>query len=186
MKHSVNVEPANSFAVSKGDIVEHWCLQLLEGQLNGRGILGNSLQLNEADYQQLLACRQSAVYPVLDKQQEAFKAQLLEIQRSRREQEFTDLYHWLASFQIASSWDMARIVAMGSLGFHHLWQDLGLAERPLLTQLMRDCFPELQKRNQPAMRWKKFFYRQMCLQHGVLVCRSPSCDECSSRSECFE
>ncbi|MFM2481674.1 nitrogen fixation protein NifQ [Celerinatantimonas sp. YJH-8] len=185
MKHLTNARPANELPGNKYDIVQHWCLELLEGQFQGRGILGCFLQLEPDDYRCLTESL-SNIHPVLDPEQEQLKAQLLEIQRQRRLEEFNDLYHWLKSYQVSSRWDMARIIAMGSLGFHHLWQDLGLAERPLLTQLMRDCFPELQRINQPPMRWKKFFYRQMCLQHGVLVCRSPSCDECSSRSECFE
>lgn len=82
---------------------------------------------------------------------------------------------------------MAQIVAEVALAFNHLWEDLGLDSRAELGRLMSDCFPQLVVQNVHHMRWKKFFYRQRCLQsQGEIVCRSPSCDECLERSLCFE
>ncbi|MDP0971933.1 nitrogen fixation protein NifQ, partial [Klebsiella pneumoniae] len=72
---------------------------------------------------------------------------------------------------------MAPIVAGAALAFNHLGADLGLDSRAERGRLMRDCFPQLVAQNVHHMRWKKFFYRQRCLQsQGEIVCRSPSCD----------
>lgn len=35
------------------------------------------------------------------------------------------------------------------------------------------------------MKWKKFFYRQLCEQAEVLICKSPNCAVCSDYSLCF-
>lgn len=164
-----------------------WCQFLLKRQRQGFGILGEHLQLSPQMYAQLLSSGEVGLStPLKNSEHDKLKAQLLGLQKQRREDEFSELYEWLARFQVHEPWNMAMIVASASLGVHHLWQDLGLPERPMLTQLMNDCFPELGVRNHSAMRWKKFFYRQLCLEHGALVCRSPTCDQCSSYSECFE
>lgn len=173
--------------VSEQDPALRWCLELLVRQRSGYGILGEALQLEAVDYQALCALSGDDTpglefYPL---QQEQLKAKLLKLQKQRRDDEYQELYQWLKEYQKPSCWDIACIVASASMGFHHLWQDLGLVERPRLGMLMRECFFELSDLNQPPMRWKKFFYRQLCLLHGALVCRSPSCSECSSYSECF-
>ena len=77
------------------------------------------------------------------------------------------------------------IIAVASMGFNHLWQDLGLDSRQSLRELMQCCFPELVAMNSQNMRWKKFFYRQQCALGGNYVCRAPSCDECVERASCF-
>jgi nitrogen fixation protein NifQ len=35
------------------------------------------------------------------------------------------------------------------------------------------------------MKWKKFFYRQLCERAGVPICKSPHCAECCDRALCF-
>ncbi|MFM2484290.1 nitrogen fixation protein NifQ [Celerinatantimonas yamalensis] len=165
--------------------VQYWSCLLVARQRQGFGILGENLQLGENDYARLLVLANSCdTTPNIE--QESLKARLLQLQKQRRKDEFQQLYQWLLHFQTPNDWDMAMVISSASMGFHHLWQDLGLPKRAMLTQLMVDCFPELAARNYPAMRWKKFFYRQLCLEHGALVCRSPSCDECTSYQECFE
>lgn len=80
---------------------------------------------------------------------------------------------------------LASIVAAASLGGDHLWRDLGLATRMELSELMRVHFPDLAQRNSGDMKWKKFFYKQLCEQQGGYVCRAPSCDQCAAYHECF-
>ncbi len=80
---------------------------------------------------------------------------------------------------------VARIVAHACLGGQHLWKDLGLNSRAELRLLLSACFPQLVAKNTRDMRWKRFFYRQLCELGGDYVCRAPSCDECSSFEECF-
>ena len=80
---------------------------------------------------------------------------------------------------------LAAALALGSMGQNHLWQDLGLPSREVLGCLMADHFPSLVRANQPAMRWKKFFYKQLCDRAQVRACRAPSCGVCASYGDCF-
>ena len=35
------------------------------------------------------------------------------------------------------------------------------------------------------MKWKKFFYRQLCQSEGVVICKSPVCSACEDFAQCF-
>ncbi len=80
---------------------------------------------------------------------------------------------------------LAAIVARRSLGANHLWQDLGLFNRGELNTLMDRHFPGLKARNDADMKWKKFFYRQLCERDGVVLCKAPNCDVCGDVADCF-
>jgi len=80
---------------------------------------------------------------------------------------------------------LAAIVARRSLLANHLWQDLGLADRSQLTTLFQRHFPELARRNRADMKWKKFFYRQLCQREGIPVCKAPNCQVCADAALCF-
>lgn len=80
---------------------------------------------------------------------------------------------------------LAAMVARRALRPRHLWQDLGLRSRAELSQLMRTHFAPLAALNDRDMKWKKFFYRQLCADEGVLICKSPVCDTCSDYPVCF-
>jgi nitrogen fixation protein NifQ len=86
--------------------------------------------------------------------------------------------------QQAEEW-LAHIIARRSLSPNHLWQDLGLFARDELNRLLARHFPQLARRNSHDMKWKKFFYRELCQQDGVLVCRAPVCDDCDDAGLCF-
>ncbi|MDQ7743954.1 nitrogen fixation protein NifQ [Hydrogenophaga pseudoflava] len=79
----------------------------------------------------------------------------------------------------------AWLIACASLGDQHLWQDMGLPSREALTALIERWFPALASRNVDNMKWKKFFYRQLCLKEDILICKSPSCADCSDHALCF-
>lgn len=85
----------------------------------------------------------------------------------------------------AELYRMAWLIACASLGDGHLWQDLGLPSRDALSQLIGRWFPALAARNSDNMKWKKFFYRQLCLKEDILICKSPSCAACSDQGLCF-
>lgn len=100
-----------------------------------------------------------------------------------------DLRHLLADNatrpgELAAEW-LAAMVARRSLQPNHLWQDLGLSTRADLTGLLRRHFGPLAVRNVRDMKWKKFFYRLMCEDEGVSICKSPVCDTCSDFALCF-
>lgn len=83
-----------------------------------------------------------------------------------------------------SRW-LAAMVARRSLLPNHLWQDLGVTQRSDLSGLLTRHFAPLAALNVNDMKWKKFFYRQLCEREGVLICKSPICDSCSDYSICF-
>lgn len=80
---------------------------------------------------------------------------------------------------------LAAIVARRSLAPNHLWQDMGFANRLELNAMFRRHFPGLVERNGTDMKWKKFFYRQLCEREGLLLCKSPNCEVCDDFAACF-
>jgi nitrogen fixation protein NifQ len=80
---------------------------------------------------------------------------------------------------------LADILVAGCMAGDHLWQDLGLWRRADLSALIGRNFPALAAKNDRDMKWKKFFYKQLCLGEGVYVCRAPSCEVCADYAKCF-
>ena len=81
--------------------------------------------------------------------------------------------------------EVAGLVALACLGDNHLWQDLQLANRGELGVLLRRWFPALAAKNTGDMKWKKFFYKQLCERAEIHACRAPSCAVCSDHAQCF-
>ncbi|HED19738.1 MAG TPA: nitrogen fixation protein NifQ [Gammaproteobacteria bacterium] len=106
----------------------------------------------------------------------------------RRQPERAELQSLLlehrANADISEQW-IADIVVSACMGGNHLWQDLGLWSRRDLTRLIQTNFPALAAGNDCDMKWKKFFYKQLCLQTGIYTCRAPSCEVCVDYRECF-
>ncbi|MDD4885979.1 MAG: nitrogen fixation protein NifQ [Thiomonas sp.] len=84
----------------------------------------------------------------------------------------------------AARW-LAQIISVACLGADHLWQDLHLRSRADLSSLLQDWFPALAARNTNNMKWKKFFYKQLCERAELQICKSPSCAACSDYALCF-
>lgn len=102
--------------------------------------------------------------------------------------EFDDLVCLLNAHAATGSQEerwLAHAIATAAMGSHHLWQDLGLPNRGVLSQLLATHFPALAARNTGDMKWKKFVYRQLCESAGVPICKSPSCGECCDFRLCF-
>ncbi|MFD3249066.1 nitrogen fixation protein NifQ [Rahnella aquatilis] len=161
-----------------------WLSRLLSLHLTGRSRFPPQMGLGDVAWQALLQHTGCAA-PVLSTLQ--FEQQkLLGLLQQARTCEREQLAQWLAQSQVPEAAPMHELIATASMGFDHLWQDLGLDSRAELRDLMTDCFPELVRMNHQNMRWKKFFYRQQCLQSlGEIVCRSPSCNECCEWHTCF-
>jgi nitrogen fixation protein NifQ len=102
--------------------------------------------------------------------------------------EFSDLLELLLEYRTepteTSAW-LAYAVAAASMGENHLWQDMGLPSRRHLSEFLRLRFAPLAARNTGDMKWKKFFYRQLCERAGVPICRSPHCADCADYGICF-
>ncbi|CAG9267785.1 nitrogen fixation protein NifQ [Paraburkholderia unamae] len=80
---------------------------------------------------------------------------------------------------------IAHALAGACLGTNHLWQDLQLPSRRELSALLGYWFPRLAAKNTHDMKWKKFFYKQLCEREGLFVCKAPSCGVCSDYAHCF-
>lgn len=106
-----------------------------------------------------------------------------------RQFEYDDLYALLSSNMTTmdsceSEW-LARVIAVACMGSDHLWQDMGLPSRSVLSSLMETHFRPLHELNASNMKWKKFFYKRICEEGGFFLCKSPSCSICIDRPICF-
>lgn len=81
--------------------------------------------------------------------------------------------------------EVAHLVATACMGSNHLWQDMGLPSRNDLSGLLAAYFPDLAAKNTGNMKWKKFFYRQLCEREGLKSCNRPSCAACCDYDACF-
>jgi len=84
----------------------------------------------------------------------------------------------------AADW-LVPLVARRAMRDDHLWQDLGLLDRSELTRLLQRHFPALHAGNANNMRWKKYFYRQICESEGFVLCSAPHCSVCVDFQSCF-
>jgi len=85
---------------------------------------------------------------------------------------------------VETTW-LAYAITACCMGDDHLWQDMGLDNRQQLSDLLQRHFPILFYKNTGNMRWKKFFYKQLCEQTGTFVCRAPSCSVCVDYQSCY-
>lgn len=76
-------------------------------------------------------------------------------------------------------------MAEACMGQNHLWQDMGLPNREALSLLIKTHFPTLFAKNTGNMKWKKFFYKQLCEREEIMICKSPSCSVCVDYQLCF-
>lgn len=160
----------------------YWLEQLYRRFVTGQSLLPQHMGLGSTGFSRLSEALGGYVQPGHELlQRQLLLAELLQPRRQERD----DLATWLSGYLAAPSPELSLILATASMGFKHLWEDLGLDSRAQLRNLMLDCFPQLVALNQHDMRWKKFFYRQLCEQAGSYVCRAPSCDVCPERAFCF-
>jgi len=162
---------------------EYWLQQLCQAAQAGRSVLPADLGLGP-EWAERLALLYSGSPALMVAQSPA--RQLLELRLQQSPDELADLIGLLRQYQVDSDWPLAEILARGCFGFSHLWEDLGLTSRPQLRELIGCWFPALLELNRNNMRWKKFFYRQLCQLGGDYLCRAPSCQECPERPQCFE
>lgn len=80
---------------------------------------------------------------------------------------------------------LAAMVARRAAEPNHLWEDLGLRDRSELSRLLNRHFAPLAARNTNNMRWKRFFYRALCEDDGLVMCSTPVCSRCGDFDLCF-
>lgn len=161
----------------------HYWLELLYRRfVSGQALLPHHMGLGSPLFSRLSEEHGGGIQP----EQGLLERQLLLTELLQpRLQERDDLASWLSEYVAVPLPELCIAVATACMGFNHLWEDLGLDSRGQLRNLMQDCFPQLVVLNHQDMRWKKFFYRQLCERAGGYVCRAPSCDVCSERAQCF-
>jgi nitrogen fixation protein NifQ len=84
----------------------------------------------------------------------------------------------------AGRW-LAAMIARRSMEPNHLWEDLGLRDRSELSRLLTRHFAPIAGRNTKNMRWKRFFYRALCEDDGLVMCSTPVCTNCRDFDMCF-
>lgn len=167
---------------------------ILTAQRNGNTCLPEQLGLDATTYASLLQRHATPLMPIVPvetsavtqaiRERSQLRQQLLDLRQDEWQELHALLLQHRAGLDESERW-LAAMVAAACLGSSHLWRDLGLPSRATLRQLLQDNFPALAQRNDRDMRWKKFFYKQLCEQQGGYVCRAPSCDQCSTYQECF-
>lgn len=80
---------------------------------------------------------------------------------------------------------LAAMIARRAVEPDHLWEDLGLRNRGELSRLLSRHFAPLAARNTKNMRWKRFFYRTLCEDEGLVMCTTPVCTQCNDFNLCF-
>lgn len=80
---------------------------------------------------------------------------------------------------------LAAMIARRVMEPNHLWADLGLRDRGELSRLLNRHFRPLARRNVNNMRWKRFFYRTLCEDEGLILRTTPVCTECNDFNHCF-
>ncbi len=168
-RHSTGKEPADCIA------------RMLASQVVGIGDMPRWLGLLRSEFNILMW----HLFPGADIAQFDHYGNPLDKQRSDEHNELRTLFlsHGIAEPQM-NEW-VADILIAGCMGGDHLWQDLGLWSRKDLTALIRSAFAPLAEKNVYDMKWKKFFYKQLCIQEGVYTCRAPSCQVCADYQSCF-
>ncbi len=168
---------------------------ILRAQLEGRANLPYGLGLEIPVYKDVLNAthnheliKQEQHHSLLPCSPMRQRSALINILTENRMQERNDLVELLfqhAEISVPFATQMAIVIATACLAPAHLWKTLGLNRRFQLRQLLTHNFPTLVDLNEYDMRWKRFFYLQLCKSEGDYVCRSPSCNSCSSYRECF-
>ncbi|WP_237220167.1 nitrogen fixation protein NifQ [Salipiger sp. CCB-MM3] len=106
-------------------------------------------------------------------------------QYSADQQAIATLILWRAGATDDEARWLAAILARRAMERRHLWEDCGLPSRVALSGLIARYLPGLAAANSQNMRWKKFFYRQICSDTAFSLCLSPTCDDCEERADCF-
>ncbi len=176
-------------AVAAGGETDRHLAHLILAPRDGVGCLPLRLGLGLEAFRALLNRHFTGAVQWLDREPDyllltrsAMREELLQL-RTEEWQELVDLLERHRRPGIESA--LSQIIAAGCLGGDHLWRDLGFPDRGVLSELMQLAYPGLKALNDKDMKWKRFFYKQLCENGGSYVCRAPSCEQCSSWSDCF-
>lgn len=170
-------------------------LTIIQAQLRGIAAIPYGLGLDACVYRKLLQTINDPLILALDERWHLAANSALR-QRSNTITELTklriaernaivDLLFHASNMSVPNAVQAAIVVATACLSPSHLWKTLGLENREQLRTWLSHNFPTLVAENTNGMRWKRFFYLQLCKTEGDYVCRAPSCDACTSFRDCF-
>ncbi len=177
-------------ACRRGYANDAFFARILAAQRGGQTCLPIKLGLSDSEFEAFIKCYFPTI-PVeileaddADDEGSDLRQELLAMRYDEWRDVRNLLMHGRANSEPSTLW-MANIVAAACMGGGHLWRDLGMSTRAELRQLLIQHFPLVAMRNIKDMKWKKFFYKELCEQAGSYVCRSPSCEQCTGYDECF-
>ena len=155
--------------------------RMLASQLNGFGVMPRWLGLSYKGFAVLLREH----LPHLIAEEFNTHGEMLDPSRYDEHEDLRSLFLSHQAEEVADAAAMADILTAGCMGGDHLWQDMGFWSRKDLSAFIGHAFAPLAEKNVHDMKWKKFFYKQLCNQEGVYTCRAPSCQACADYSDCF-
>ncbi|MES2262484.1 MAG: nitrogen fixation protein NifQ [Pseudomonadota bacterium] len=80
---------------------------------------------------------------------------------------------------------LAHAVAAASFGERHLWEDLGVSGREVVSALLRHYFEPLYQRNTRNLKWKRFIYDELGDELGQHDLRPSGCGHCDQFTQCY-
>ncbi len=168
---------------------------IVQAQLRGIAAIPYGLGLDACVYRKLLQTINDPLIYALDEQwhqpiNSALRRRsntITELTKMRiaERNALVDLLFHASNIAVPNAVQAAIVVATACLSPSHLWKTLGLENREQLRTWLSHNFPTLVAENTQNMRWKRFFYLQLCKTEGDYVCRAPSCDACTSLRDCF-
>ncbi|WP_353569939.1 nitrogen fixation protein NifQ [Candidatus Albibeggiatoa sp. nov. BB20] len=153
---------------------------MISSLYKGQGAMPSRLGLSRADFKSLLQYHFTGCRLPADPR--------IELLSDERALESDDLKRLFLTHRRSNDTEcewIADMLIAGCMASDHLWQDLGLWQRADLTALIQYNFPTLAAKNDRDMKWKKFFYKQLCISEGIYICRAPSCEVCADYDNCF-
>jgi nitrogen fixation protein NifQ len=168
---------------SDGSDLADLIARMLASQVSGMGDMPERLGLSRVQFSNLL----QQLYALDDSSNFDHYGSELDLSRSPEHEDLRNLFleHIAPTVTLQTVEWVADILVAGCMGSDHLWQDMGFWSRNDLSAIIRFAFAPLADKNTQDMKWKKFFYKQLCVREGVYACRAPSCQVCVDYSNCF-
>jgi nitrogen fixation protein NifQ len=168
---------------SDGSELADLVARMLASQVSGMGDMPQRLGLSRHQFANLL----QQLYNLDDSSSFDQYGSELDLSRSPEHEDLRNLYleHTAPGISQQTAEWVADILVAGCMGGDHLWQDMGFWSRNDLSAIIRFAFAPLADKNTQDMKWKKFFYKQLCVREGVYACRAPSCQVCVDYVNCF-
>ncbi|PIT06277.1 hypothetical protein TSA1_24470 [Bradyrhizobium nitroreducens] len=173
-------DPAEADIGADDDFDRHVLASILAAAVMDGGSIAERAGLSEQEFNNLLArhfpLATVRAFAWMPRPVSEIDDETMMVRDLLRAQRSTDgeVGHWLAA-----------MVARRAMEPNHLWEDLGLRERPELSRLLMRHFAPLASRNTKNMRWKRFFYRMLCEDDGFVMCTTPVCTQCNDFELCF-